>query len=165
MKIPPKLQAALPYALVALGFVQTVGFLAQVPLIRGLGTASMASPLPLVFSAFRGIETFALDFEMRVFTRDGQTRTARVTPELYSRLGGPYNLRNVYGAVISYGAGFTERKELELLDTVLRHGLCNEGPLARQFELPSGIERAQVLVTSKTQGSPGHWTLEAKCSL
>ena len=151
------------YLLVAIGLVQTIGFLAGVKEIRGIGIATMASPLPIVFTQFRGIETFALEMTSEITTNSGEVSTHKMTPEKYSMLKGPYNLRNVYGAVISYGAGFESAKEKKLLHAVLNHGFCQPGNLSRDMELPTDISDIKVHLKPKTKDDTRSWTLEHRC--
>lgn len=49
----------IPIALISIGLLQPFGYLCSSPAIKGLGYVSVASPLPLVFSSFRGHETFS----------------------------------------------------------------------------------------------------------
>lgn len=151
------------WSLIVLGFVQAIGFTIGVKEIRGIGLASVASPLPIVFTQFRGIETFALKFEVEVVSNSGEVVKKEITPEVYSKLHGPYNIRNVYGAVISYGAGFKSETELKILDSVLSYGVCDNGPLVEDFKLPRDIASGTVYITSKTKGHPGNWQLKVRC--
>lgn len=155
---------ALSYALVALGFVQSVGFLFDVSALRGLGQVTAASPLPFVFSSFRGLETFAQDFSVRLTRDDGTTATHVITPELYAKLDGPYNRRNTYGAVMSYGPALTEPKERQWVKDVIGYGLCGRGPLAQKFGEQSPIVAVAVEVKSKTKGHEKSTILEIPCS-
>ncbi|MFT6400167.1 MAG: hypothetical protein ACJAYU_004937 [Bradymonadia bacterium] len=76
------------------------GHVVGVDLLVGGGFISAASPLPLVFSESRGVEGFAGEFRVRVDTLQGPS-TITLTSEHYARLGGPYDLRNAYGAAIA----------------------------------------------------------------
>jgi hypothetical protein len=157
-------QNVLCWLVVMVGLIASLGYMTRAERIRGFGQLTVASPLPLVFSAFRGIETFALRFEVETLSAAGVRTRMEITPAVYSRFHAPYNLRNVYGAVLSYGPGFREPKELKLLDSVLKHGFCDSGPLARDFGVPEPVEQVTVRASSKTAGHPGEWTLQARCS-
>ena len=126
---------------------------------------SAASPLPLVFSQFRGIETFAAEFEATLVRHDGSRRHEEITPAMYAQLGGAYNRRNTYGAVISYGPGFESPEELAMLDSVLRFGLCTGGPLATRFGETDPLRSAMISVTTLTRGSPSRWSYTVDCEL
>ena len=56
-----------------------------------------------VFTAQHGYETFSSKFEIEIEYLDGRVSSHMLTPEIYSRLEGPYNRRNVFGALIAYG--------------------------------------------------------------
>jgi hypothetical protein len=152
------LRDRLAYALVALGLVQMVGYGVGSRAVRGLGAASVASPLPIVFSDVRGLETFASDFVLEVTTKAG-VRRFEVTPSLYERFGGPYNRRNVYGAAISYGPILPA----PLWQSVLRYAFCAPGTLAHDLGVGDGVEAAEVLVTTGTRGRTGAWKLGVTC--
>ncbi len=149
--------------LIILGSLQMVGYLVGSPAVRGIGLASAASPLPLVFSHFRGLETFAADFAIDITTKDGQSRYVSLTPRLYDQLHGPYNRRNVYGAIFSHGAMLSSAKELALRDGVMHYGLCDNGPLPKEFGFPGDIKTATIVVKSKTAGSQKTWRYGIVC--
>ncbi len=152
------------YALIGVGLVQAVGWATGFSALRGIGQMSAASPLPFVFSSFRGVETFAADFEIELERVDGTRVRFVITPELYSKLDGPYNRRNTYGAVLSYGPALNAPAERQLVESVLRYGLCNSGPLAWQFGEPDPVVKVRAEVRSKTRGGRPPFQLELACS-
>ncbi|CAF5173511.1 unnamed protein product, partial [Rotaria sp. Silwood1] len=94
---------------IILGLGQSIGYVFNMPQLRGLSFATVASPLPLVFSvAPNGMETFSTSFRLQVFEQiQGQCNDTEecisdhlvmdtvLTPELYGTLNDkPYNLRN-----------------------------------------------------------------------
>jgi len=58
-----------------------------------------------------------------------------MTPELYGRLRGPYNRRNVYGAVLAGGPVVPP----PLREPVIQYALCDGAPLLRELGMP--VER------------------------
>jgi hypothetical protein len=149
--------------------------------LRGLSFATVASPLPLAFSvAPNGMETFSTSFRMQVFDRlpttfndsndctlDHLVMDKILTPKLYGTLNDkPYNLRNAYGVLFSHGPFFQDEKALTLRDRVLKHSLCDNGPLARAFNLPTNTSRIVVQVHSNTKTRRPHqadWTMNIVC--
>ena len=122
--------------LVVLGLAQMVGDLAGVPALKGLAAATCASPAPKVFSSVRGLETFSTRFTLEWDEPDGRPGALVLTPEVYARLAGPYNRRNVYGAVLAYGPALaTEPRTRPMFDAVLQHALCGARPLATELGL------------------------------
>lgn len=150
--------------LLGLGLLQAVGWATRCTPLRGLGAMSAASPLPFVFSSFRDVETFAADFAIDITLEDGSGRHYALTPGLYSQLDGPYQRRNTYGAVLSYGPALNQPKERALLEQVLRYGFCNRGPLIERFGERGNVTHVLARVTSKTRSRPGEWQLELRCS-
>ena len=94
--------------LLAIGLLQMTGDLLRIPQLKGLAAATAASPAPKVFSSVQGLETFSVRFLHRVQRSDGTADSIKLTPEMYSRIHGPYNRRNVFGAALSYAPVLSE---------------------------------------------------------
>ncbi len=115
-----------PIFLVILGVAQMIGDVTQFVPLKAVAAATGASPAPKVFSAVQGLETYSTRF----FLDLGHERV-ELTPELYSRIRGPYNRRNVFGAALAYGPVLPPN----LRDPVTRYALCGEAPLLRELKL------------------------------
>jgi hypothetical protein len=127
--------------LLALGLLQMAGDVLGFPALRAIGAASGASPAPKVFSSVRGLETYSTRFFIEWTDVAGRPHSVRLTPELGARLQGPYNRRNVYGAVLAYGPVLsTDPVTRPLFESVARYALCGEAPLLVEL----GIDPAQV---------------------
>ncbi len=146
-----------------IGSLQLIGFVTQLDLVRNIGRLTTASPLPLVFSDFRGLETFSLEFNIRAEAQDGSTSEKLITPELYGQFKGPYNRRNVYGAVLAYGPKLTEPSEKPLVDSVLKYGFCQGGPLIEMFALTSPARKITINTRSKARGDGSTYVTEVAC--
>lgn len=141
--------------------LQLLGFVLQNRAIRGLGTATAASPLPFVFSSHDGIETFTPRFAVELV--DERTQRIEIGPELYSRLGGAYNRRNVYGVIFSHGPLLIRTTEgRALLDAVARYGLCAGGTLQREFGLSSEARTVTLEARPRDPAAPT-WRHEVAC--
>lgn len=127
--------------------------------LEGIGLATMASPLPKVFSAVDGYETFAASFTLTAERPDGSRTVVELTPESARGLRGPYNRRNVYGAALSYAP----RLPPPVWQAVFCHGLEPGGPLRAELGVPADAERVTVEVVARTRGSSDSWLLEATC--
>jgi hypothetical protein len=142
-----------------IGCVQMAGYVSGSVALRGIGAATAASPLPKVFSDVDGLETFASEFTLRYRDASGQVTEALITPELYGRVGGPYNRRNVYGAALSYAP----RLPAPLWKAVYCYGLAPEGPLRTELGLTSDATELSVTIRTRTRGRYDVWTLEPAC--
>lgn len=144
------------YALVlVIGFLRIAGWLLDNDTVKGLGAVTAAAPLPIVFTEVKGVETFANNVFI-VFEDSTRTTTELpVTPALYSRLSGPYNRRNVFGAAIAYGPVLDEA----LWQSVLRYGLCS-GVLQKEMGLPITIRNTRFVLRSRTKGRTDEWVLK-----
>lgn len=149
---------ALYILVVTIGFLQIIGYLTGIKPIRNIGVVSASSPLPIVFTEVKGVETFASDFFIRWTNETGQKEEILITPEIYSKLKGPYNRRNIYGAAIAYGPVLPEK----IWSAVLNYGLCN-GILKDEFDIPVSQNDFSILVKTRTFGKNDQWILETKC--
>jgi hypothetical protein len=136
--------------------------------LKGVGAASTASPAPKVFSTVRGLETFSTRFHLEWTDRSGHDHDLLLTPEIYRQICGPYNRRNVYGAVLAYGPVLaTDTRTRPLFRSVARAALCGDAPLLRELGIdPDDIAGA---VRVRYEPRPGADTgdlplvLEAPC--
>jgi len=117
----PRVAASL---LIALGLAQMAGDVLRIAPLKGVAAATAASPAPKVFSAVRGLETYSTRFFI-----EWPGHRLEMTPEVYSRMRGPYNRRNVYGAALAYAPVLPA----ELRDPVMRRALCDGAPLLREL--------------------------------
>jgi len=143
-----------------LAVVQMVGDMLGVRALVGLGAAWGFSPRPKVFSDVDGMEPFASTFTLRWREASGAEREMRITPELYSRLAGPYVRRNVYGAALSYAP----RLPRSLWEPVFCYGLRGGGPLRQEFGLPPSARDLTVEIRTLTRGRDESWSLQAPCT-
>jgi len=119
-------------ALLVIGLAQMLGHLADVRPLRAIAAATNASPAPKVFSAVQGLETYSTAFFLDWTEPDGSRRSQRITPEMYQRLAGPYNRRNVYGAVLAFGPVMSQNPATApMFQSVLQASLCGGGRILR----------------------------------
>jgi hypothetical protein len=154
--------------LVALGLAQMVGDLANVLPLKAIAVATGASPAPKVFSAVRGLETYSTRFFLEWRKKSAEARSLELTPEVYARLAGPYNRRNVYGAVLAYGPVLsTDSNSKRLFDAVAKYALCGNAPLLQELGIAPGEINGPVRI--RLEPRPGTdigalpTTLEAPC--
>jgi hypothetical protein len=147
-------------ALLVLGSLQMLGDAAGIAPLKGIGAALAASPLPKVFTDVRGLETFASEFTLLATLPSGQEIALPITPEVYRRLGGPYNRRNVYGAALSYAPRLPRR----LWEAVFCYGLRRGGPLRSELGVPAEAAHLRVRIATRTRGRSDVWVLEAACA-
>ena len=153
--------------LVILGLAQMAGDLANLPPLKAIAAATGASPAPKVFSAVKGLETYSTRFYLEWDSGTGETQMVELTPEIYARLSGPYNRRNVYGAVLAYGPVLSSDPHTRpLFDSVAGYALCGDAPLLRELgiapaEVRSSRIRLEPLPGTDMGSLPA--TLEAPC--
>ena len=162
------MKQAATIVLVVLGLAQMVGDLADWPVLKGVAAATGVSPAPKVFSAVRGLETFSTRFFLEWHDRAGIAQRLEITPEVYSRLRGPYNRRNVYGAVLAYGPILlSDPKGRPMFDAVAGFAFCGEAPLLRELGVDpvTVVGRVRVRLEPRPGSSLGDLALklEAPC--
>lgn len=157
--------------LLALGLSQPIGYLFNNPTLRGLGVVSVASPNPLVFTAYNGVETYSTSFYIDIYTTRNSGYSLdvfniEITKELYALIEGPYNFRNVIGILFSHGAFFKNPKLIALRDHIQRNVICGD-KLQLKKHLPGlseedHIDHAEIHIYSNTQHKT--WTMFVYCS-
>ncbi len=158
-RLTPKSANLIALGLTLMGCLPMIGYITESRALRGVGAATAAAPYTKVFSDVDGLETFASSFTL--LWRDGQGTLHEwpITPELYGRLGGAYNRRNVYGAALSYAPRLPE----PLWSAVFCHAFKPGGPLRREFGLPDDARDFAVEIRTRTRGRQDRWRLEPAC--
>ena len=137
------------------GCAAMIGDLTGSLTLKGLGAASTFAPFPKVFCDNQGLEGFASDFTIVAKGPDGETLVP-LTSELYARMDGPYNRRNVYGAVFSFGPKLPP----EMWHSVFEYGLGTNGTLRAELNVPREATNVAVIIRTKTRGRADEWRLE-----
>lgn len=128
--------------LIGVGCMQMVGDILGFPVIKALGAATGASPAPKVFTAQNGFETYANRFYLEWHDASAKEHVLELTPESYSGVTGPYNRRNVYGAVISYAPVLESNPLTRLMfRTVLTRSFCGKQPIIAELGVPADAAR------------------------
>jgi hypothetical protein len=156
----PDRRDAAALALLVVGLAAMAGDGVGSTPLKGVALATMASPLPKVFSAVEGYETFAARFMLIVERPDGEETVLELTPEAARALRGPYNRRNVYGAALAYAP----RLPRPVWEAVFCYGFAAGGPLRAELGIPAEARWVTVEIVSKTRGSSDSWRLEARCA-
>ncbi|PYL84890.1 MAG: hypothetical protein DMF23_04820 [Verrucomicrobia bacterium] len=138
-------------ALLLVGLTQMAGDILGNRVLKGLGAAPVAAPCPKVFCDIDGLEPFASSFTITANRQDHVSFA--ITPELYSRLKGPYNRRNVYGAAIAAAPRLPE----PIRRAVLGYAFATNGPLRAGLALSENAPIALTIQTN-TRGRSERWT-------
>lgn len=102
--LPKSLKKILPAAfLLTIGIVQMGADVCGLKKLKGLSSAWGASPCPKVFTSVNGLETFSSRYFLSWKNKNQERQQIEITKNLAKNLKGPYNRRNVYGAMLSYG--------------------------------------------------------------
>jgi hypothetical protein len=139
-------EVAVALALIGVGCAQMVGDVLHIPALKAIGAATGASPAPKVFTAQDGFETYANRFFLEWQDGAGAKHVLELMPQFYAGVRGPYNRRNVYGAVFSY-APVLEANPLTrpMFDTVVKRSYCGAKPVFVEVGLPADATRHGAL--------------------
>lgn len=160
------------FALLLVGMANLFGVALGSDAVSGLAFATAASPAPKVFTSVQGLETFSSTFEL-VWTEEGRRHRRTITYRDYPSIEGPYNRRNVFGAVLAYGPVLSSNEATRpMFESVADYGLCGDAPLLRELGLdPDVVSEVEVHVTPRPGSTPRTrdgadlpLVLEASCS-
>jgi len=139
-----------------------VGDVLNVPVLVGLGAASHVSPAPKVFTTIGDAEPFSATFTLELEEASGAIRRVPLDREHYERLRGPYNRRNVVGAVVAGGPHLHDHPHLgPMIEAAARNALCGYAPILRELEGDrdrAPIVRATIVQTDR-DGRLSRWRL------
>ncbi len=142
--------------LLVLGLTRMVGYWTQSKILQGIGAASGIAPFTKVFSATDGYEAFTASFVIRGTSAAGAASEIQLTPEIYSKLRGPYMRRNVYGAALVFAPRLPET----LRTTLHSQALGPHSPLRTELEIPADWVSAELIIHPR-EGSPDSaWTYQ-----
>ena len=139
-------------AVVSIGLIQMFGYLTGQENIKGLGTLSVSSPLPIVFTKFNGNETFSQKYYLKYTTDTGEIIEKEISKHDFEKMRAPYNLRNVYGYAMAYGPSVKKEKMLIARNEILNFAFCNNTSSMKKIGSGS-IKDWQISVYSKAQNS------------
>lgn len=144
-------------AAIFLCFLATVKVVADVFALERLSAVAAitnVTPAMKVFTAQHGYETYSSVFELTVHYDNGKTITSELNPRNYSGLRGPYNRRNVYGALIAYGPVLVSNPSTKpMWNEMTRRAFCGSSSVLAElgFSNRSGVNRATIKYLKQVQ--------------
>lgn len=153
----------LGYLLVIWGTLNSAAFLSHHNGFKEIGFATVSSPLPLVFSSFNGVETFATGFNVDVHYTNGTMISTTLDVDTYGMMKGAYNRRNIYGAIFSHGPFFDSEKMIQIRQGVLNYAVCNPGTIINEFGVPGEVDYVDVDVLYRPQENKHIGSLHVHC--
>ncbi|MBS0625646.1 MAG: sterol desaturase family protein [Verrucomicrobia bacterium] len=155
--------------LTSVGLLQMVGETAKIPALKGLGMALNASPAPKVFCTASSLETFSSQFYIHWIDLQGEEHSKLLSPEITSKIYGPYNRRNVFGALLAYGPVLEASATMNpLYEAILSYSLTGDAPLLTELGIdPSKVQDKVTLsvVPRPSKKDLSHLNLEKEVYL
>lgn len=131
--------------LLVLGLTRMTGYFLGNRALQGIGAVSGIAPYTKVFCSADGYEAFTARFWLRGQKADGSTEEVVFSPELYTRLRGPYMRRNVYGAALV----FAPRLPAALREAIHAKALRPDGPMWRELNLPRDWKQVSIEIEDR----------------
>jgi hypothetical protein len=133
--------------LLLVGLGQMIGDLIGFTPLKAICAVTQVSPLPKVFTAHKGLETYSTKFFIEYTDVNGKEVSIEITPELYGQVKGPYNRRNVYGAVLSYGPVLVrDPKAAPMFWQIANYAMAGDAPLLRELGIDPTTIKGNVRV-------------------
>ncbi|MBY0546770.1 MAG: hypothetical protein K2W95_05730 [Candidatus Obscuribacterales bacterium] len=133
--------------LLIVGLAQMAGDLLGITALKALAAVTQISPMPKVFTAHKGLETYSTKFFIEYTDVNGVAQSIEITPELYGKVKGPYQRRNVYGAVLSYGPVLvSDPKTAPMFWQIANYALGGDAPLLRELGIDPATIKGNVRV-------------------
>ena len=150
--------------LVIWGAVNSVAYISHYDGVKAIGFASGSSPLPLVFSAYNGHETYSTGFNIIVNYQDNTTFSSDMNVDMYNRMKGAYNRRNIYGAIFSHGPFFDLPNMITIRQSILKYAVCDPAPLIHEFQISiKNISNVHVDVFARSKNNTKIGELYIEC--
>ena len=124
--------------------------------ISALAAIINVAPAMKVFTAHKGYETYSSKFTLETRHTDGQVIATKINSKTYAGLKGPYNRRNVYGALIAYGPYLTNKPNThDMWYVMASNAFCGNSSILSELgiENNSGVNKVSVTYTSQVNTS------------
>ncbi len=129
-----------------LACIKVVADLFQHEELSAVAAVANVSPAMKVFTAHQGYETYSAKFKLTMLYADGTEFEAILDSERYAGLAGPYNRRNVYGALIAYGPVLYKKTAThDMWVEMTRRAFCQRKTVMSELNFP--IQTAVTKVT------------------
>lgn len=116
--------------------------------LSAVAAVTNAAPAMKVFTAIQGYEAYSADFEIAIRDSDQFSQSTMLTPENYSGLKGPYNRRNVYGALIAAGPVLiTNTYTQAAWHEIAQKSFCQRSDLLNELGYDTAQKPMNVLIT------------------
>ncbi len=125
--------------------------------LSALAAITNVAPAMKVFTAHKGYETYSSKFSLKTTHVDGENVEISIDSKTYAGLKGPYNRRNVYGALIAYGPYLTSKSNTKTMwEEMARKTFCGNNSVLSELgdENISGVVLASIKYTSLVNTSP-----------
>lgn len=142
--------------LVCLATIKVFADVFSLEKISALAAITNVAPAMKVFTAHKGYETYSSKFTLETTHTDGQVIETKINSKTYSGLKGPYNRRNVYGALIAYGPYLTSNPNThDMWYVMANNAFCGNSSVLSELgiENSNGVNKASIAYTSHVNTS------------
>lgn len=132
------------FLIIGVGFLQILGHVTNIPSLSNLGRTLAASPLPLVFTSYKGIETFGYRYEVEAIDYNGQYYRAELTSKIHQESSDSLPYRHMVVIALTHGPAFRTAAELRMFNAVIRHNFCIGQGEAKLLNWPDGMKTITI---------------------
>ena len=119
----------------------------------------------LVFTKYNGIETFALTHEFNIKFRDGTEFSRIMDDEMYGKIKGPYNFKNVIGASLTHLPFTTDEKLSSIRNDILKYAICSPENIISDFGIENkDIKQVDIIIMYRPKGDVWTTKLIVNCN-
>lgn len=139
------------FFLIFLATVKVVADIFDFKKLSALAAITNLAPAMKVFTAHDGYETYSSKFSIKVIHFDGEVVEKNIDSKTYAGLEGPYNRRNVYGALIAYGPYLTSKSNTNKMWQVMAdNSFCRKKSVLSElgFSNTSGVTSVSIKYTN-----------------
>jgi len=131
-----------------LGSIKVIADALELKALSAVVAVTNTTPAMKVFTAHDGYETYSAKFQLQVDYDDGSSQSSVLTKQQYQGLRGPYNRRNVYGALIAYGPIlYSSEVTHKMWVTMSRNAFCRNEPISEELGYTSNAKITSVSIT------------------
>lgn len=156
------------FILIFFAMIKVVADLHGSTKISAVAAVTNTAPAMKVFTTYKGYEGFSAKFKLKVTYTDHSQVSVMLTPDVYSGLEGPYNRRNVYGALIAGGPVLISNEYTkDAWQEVAYKSFCKQNKILSELGLSSNkkvhaVEIEYILHTENPENYPE--TLGVTCN-
>ena len=134
--------------LLTVGLSQMASDLFHLPILKGLGAATMCSPCPKVFTAHNGYETFSTKLVIEWTSPNKNPHSLNISRDIYTRIDGPYSRRKIFESLIVHWPIASKDSRISpMFQSIAKYAFTGKAPLLHELGIPDNAQNIQIRYT------------------